>query len=600
MNRLLIYPLIFIINMVWSNPSLANDSLVTTIQRFENDSLRFEWLRTQINQKIFSEDSAVAVLIELYDSLAQINPIEIYKARALNFKGMKQYVDGDFERAAEIYLKAIEILERNQNNQKDLVQILNNLAACYSFRKDKTKSIEYYEQSLEYAKVLNDTTQLAQIYSNLGRVGTEAKLYDKSRRYYDQAIYLYQILGNQIYEGISTLGRGILFTNVGQHMSAIKDYQKAMSLVDETIVPLLHASALAGIGTSYNGLEQFKTAESFLLKSLEKAREINHIEQLKESHIALSEVYENLGQFEKSLYHHKEYSLAKDSLLTESQDEALMDAITKYEAEKKEKEIATLNFQNEIAQLKLQSSNRRNLGLGLLSIGFLSFASILFYLNRRINRQKDIISTALKEKNILLKEIHHRVKNNLQVVSSLLNLQSKYVEDHNAQIALKEGQNRVKAMAIIHQKLYQGTQLTSIEMSDYMPRLIAYLFDSYNIDKERIELVTKIEPLHLDVDTVIPMGLIINELISNSLKHGFPGSARGRIIVELKEELDTLVLKVIDDGIGMQIEKEKDSIPNFGSQLVHAFADQLDADLMIRSEEGTQVTISIKDYKKVA
>ncbi|MBZ2165774.1 sensor histidine kinase [Methanobacterium spitsbergense] len=143
------------------------------------------------------------------------------------------------------------------------------------------------------------------------------------------------------------------------------------------------------------------------------------------------------------------------------------------------------------------------------------------------------MKTSIKEKDILLQEIHHRVKNNMQIISSLLNLQIKYIKDDEAIDVLKESQNRVKSMAMIHEKLYQSNDFTRISLTEYIESLVNGLFYSYSIDQEEISSIINVDNLRLNIETAVPCGLIINELVSNSLKHGFPNGENGEVYISL-------------------------------------------------------------------
>ncbi len=146
------------------------------------------------------------------------------------------------------------------------------------------------------------------------------------------------------------------------------------------------------------------------------------------------------------------------------------------------------------------------------------------------------IKASLKDKEVLLKEVHHRVKNNMQIISSLLNLQIQYVDDNEAVNALKESQNRVKSMAMIHEKLYLSKDLTQINFVDYIESLVSNLFYSYNINNRNIKPLLEIDKINLNMETAIPCGLIISELVSNSLKYAFPDGKQGELLVSLKSK----------------------------------------------------------------
>jgi two-component sensor histidine kinase len=225
-------------------------------------------------------------------------------------------------------------------------------------------------------------------------------------------------------------------------------------------------------------------------------------------------------------------------------------------------------------------------------------AAIISYQYWRQKNKNVIIKKQADELQTLIKEIHHRVKNNMQIVSSLLDLQSLTIKDGQASEAVKESKNRVQSMALIHQNLYSEGNIKSIQMQDYIQSLALSLFDSYNIEKEKIKLKTNIEHLQLDVDTVIPIGLIVNELISNSLKYAFKGRQSGEVAVSLKQENKELVLKVSDNGNGFG--KDWDSKPNnsFGYKLIKAFAQKLKAKLDIyNNNNGACFIMRISKYK---
>ena len=210
------------------------------------------------------------------------------------------------------------------------------------------------------------------------------------------------------------------------------------------------------------------------------------------------------------------------------------------------------------------------------------------------------IKSSLNDKNILLKEIHHRVKNNMQIISSLLNLQTEYVDDEQAINVLKESQNRVRSMAIIHEKLYKSKDLTHINFADYIKSLVSNLFYSYNIRQTRIKSTFRIEDISLNIETAIPCGLIISELISNSLKYAFPNDMNGEIIVSLKAKDDTYQLCISDNGIGLPEDINFNNIKTLGMSLVNSLTEQIDGKVTIYRNHGTQYEINFKEqiYKK--
>ena len=218
---------------------------------------------------------------------------------------------------------------------------------------------------------------------------------------------------------------------------------------------------------------------------------------------------------------------------------------------------------------------------------------------RLVDQKNSIIEKSLAEKEVLLREIHHRVKNNLQVVSSLLSLQSNYISDDAALRAINEGKDRVSSMALIHQNLYKENDITGIETTHYFTELIDHLFDSYNIRDNDIKLIKEIESIKLDVDTMIPLGLIANELISNALKHGFSNIGSGTLTFKVKMQNELLMLSVQDTGIGMN-QSDFINSNSFGNKMVSAFKQKLGADLIITNDHGTNVVLLISKFKLAA
>ncbi|SRR5579883_2641410 len=210
-----------------------------------------------------------------------------------------------------------------------------------------------------------------------------------------------------------------------------------------------------------------------------------------------------------------------------------------------------------------------------------------------VRKAEERLQASLKEKEVLLKEIHHRVKNNLQIVYSLLRLQYRRIKDRLAADILLESQNRIKSIALIHEKLYRSEDLAKIDLSHYIPNLVTSLFSSYSINTNTITLKTRVDDVSLDIDTAIPCGLIINELVSNSLKYAFPANRAGTIAVELHATGDrTVMLTVRDDGIGIPDKFELARAGSLGLKLVNDLVKQLEGTIVLNCQHGTEFKIS--------
>ncbi len=199
---------------------------------------------------------------------------------------------------------------------------------------------------------------------------------------------------------------------------------------------------------------------------------------------------------------------------------------------------------------------------------------------------------ALREKEVLLREVHHRVKNNLQVISSLLNLQTASVGDEQAVEILRESQNRVRSMAMVHEQLHRSRDLSRIDFGEYVRNLAASLFSSYGIDSSKVALRLNLGAAWFPIDTAIACGLIVQELVSNSLKHAFPGDRKGGIRIDLRlTPPKRWQLVVADDGVGLPGHIKPEDGASLGLKLVRILADQLDAAVACSSDQGTEFRI---------
>lgn len=215
---------------------------------------------------------------------------------------------------------------------------------------------------------------------------------------------------------------------------------------------------------------------------------------------------------------------------------------------------------------------------------------------RKLVEQK--LSRSLKEKELLLKEIHHRVKNNLQVVSSLLKLQTGYVKDESALDLLIDSQNRVRSMALVHQKLYQSADFSEINFTEYLTQLSGHLINSFKADPDKINIDISTESLRLGIDHAVPCGLIVNELISNSLKYAFPSGKKGNIKIELQKiDEGKIVLTISDDGVGFPKAVDYRETQSLGLQLVNTLVGQIDGTITMENHVGTTFRITFPDER---
>ncbi|WP_431160284.1 sensor histidine kinase [Flagellimonas beolgyonensis] len=343
-------------------------------------------------------------------------------------------------------------------------------------------------------------------------------------------------------------------------------------------------------------LEKFATAKKFLDMEFENI----NIDQTIKRNSLLAAYYDKTENFKNASLYYKRNERIKDSLAQKQANLIRQQLVTVVGNEDNQNTQRIIDEQkriNELARNELKAQDERiNLVFISLIFTLMGFAGLVYaYLKsiknqRLIAEQKHIIENALVEKDSLLKEIHHRVKNNLQMVSSLLSLQTKNTRSKAAIEALEEGKSRVKAMALIHQKLYQNDDLSVIEMQGYIESLINSVQSVYKKGGHNISITIDAEGTELDIDRAIPFGLILNELVSNSFKYAFPESdENGKIYIHLRKNGDQGYFEYTDNGVGLSEETDEHTNSSMGLRLINRLVNQLQSKLNIdRDADGVR------------
>lgn len=236
----------------------------------------------------------------------------------------------------------------------------------------------------------------------------------------------------------------------------------------------------------------------------------------------------------------------------------------------------------------------------IFRIGFFMVLVVLVVKLKKTSDEKtrliDDLKIALDEKEMLIREIHHRVKNNLTVVQNLLRLQSSRIHDPESRAYFDESQNRVRSISLIYERLYRAVDISRMDSGEYIHSLTREIFEGYNVHPDQIKLNVEVSDVRLDINTLIPIGLIINELISNALKYAFPDSREGKLTLSLSRGADDIFdLRVTDNGIGIPAQFDIEKSNSFGMRIVAALVRQLDGSLEIKSEKGTEFRIRFKE-----
>lgn len=520
---------------------------------------------------------------------------------------------------------------------------LHQLGRVYESRAEYQKSMKYFLEAIRLYKSVDNKNGIANTYNSLAYVYKEMDQHQKALEGLKEAKSIYEAIGNRKKSAAVTFTMGLMIMEMDQYAEAIPYFRKAMSGLTEAAEPKRfssfynnlancyqklrdrHPSYLdsalyygkknlalkkqikdyRGIANAHNGLaftyelkNDFVHSYEHSITALKISDSLNH-KKIKENalkYLITAEV--NLKKLDKVSDHFEELLDVTEELNKESSSRALNEMSTRFETEKKESENQRLLLVN----TQQQKLNQVLLGSGailLIAFGFLvNFYRSKQKVNAQLQKQKTQIESSLREKESLLREIHHRVKNNLQVISSLLNMQSYYLDDPRMINAIAEGQNRVKAMALIHQKLYQTEHLSEIDFQEYTEQLISHLSAAFGEQGKMIQSKVNGSALKLDIDTAIPLGLILNELITNSYKYAFSGVNEGSFKVDLtRDDSAYYHLRISDSGPGLPADFDEEKLNSLGLKLVHMLIEQLDGSLTISNEGGANFYIRFKESK---
>ncbi len=496
---------------------------------------------------------------------------------------------GEIKQAMEADLHALRMMEE-LGDQEGIAGALGRVSDDLYRQEQPTEALEYAKRGIEICRKNGFQSELSNLlfYAGYASIGTGR--HEQALAFFDESLALVRSLnlGNSSVADMSN-ARGNAYKKMGRYDEALADYKTCLESAEKANYPGGILTAIANLGEVNLLMGNYAAALPYQLKTIQLQEEGGDIVSLTENYGHASTIYERLGDYKSALLYQKKARQMRDSTASVQSDAAMSELRTQYETEKKE---ATIALQG--AKISQQRTVQW-LSIGIA--GLLGLFAFSFYRNAVARKKANELLTAKNAENeLLLKEIHHRVKNNLEVVSSLLALQSAQIDDPNIKDAMQEGQNRVQSIGIVHQKLYQGENLAAVEMKDYFLNLSDSILDSFGAD-ERVTIECAMNQLELDIDTAVPLGLIVNEILTNALKYAFPDGRKGKIEINLEKKDDlTLLLKIADNGVG------KSGVVHgtgFGGQLVSLLTRQLGGTMHEEVKGGTVVYFDFK-VKKAA
>lgn len=515
--------------------------------------------------------------------------------------------------------KAIEI-------HKLLMSLRQNHSDINSWLFHPKLSIIYYEmkmyqeclnqQLLEFDDIKQNKFMVLGYFNNRGLFWQKSGNLDSSLTCFNKAKEVFHSLHhNSKLNDEDEFVIGLIEGNIGQLYIEQKLYNKAIPLLEKDVASSIKikdflnaASSEIELARCYLYLNQPQLCKKYLDNANEK---LSNIEDYKSRLNLIKQYaiyYDKTGSYRLSIDYYNKYIDFKDSVDHKENLKELMSS--QVASQVAEKEYLIKESQKDIREKNAEVSTQKTIRNALIFCGIIlaiavisistqlrkanSSKLLLEIKNKQIETRNDIINKSLVEKDLLVKEVHHRVKNNLQIISSLMKLQSAKSTNEEVRDSLGEAQERINSMALLHQLLYRNNQMSSILFNEYLEGLISQISSSFALTKKNISIKTNFMELELDLDTAIPLGLITNELLSNAYKHAFNGQ-EGTITIELSKLVkNTYQLKIADNGAGLPANFDLHSNESLGLDIVCILSEQINAELKIYNDNGANFEIIFK------
>ncbi len=588
-------------------------------------------------------------ILEKAENLAKHSSNDILLAKVYKSWGYYNYYHTNYHQAIN-YLSLADSLLIKHPNKMLQSSIYNGLGAVWRKKGEVLKAIDYLLKSQklleEAAKRTDSKRQKKEIINNqIILFNTLANFYNqmgnnnKSKTYYHMAFKKAVQSHDYFKAGVIMSNKADLLLNLQHHQAALDDLKMAKKLrikansghsslvnLDQNMSRALlalhkYSLALKKISKAINFYKKNelvnKLMESLIIRSEIYIKQNKPINALTDAEIALgiaqkndilegkqnasfylAKAWQQIGNYKKAFHYIEQYQTFKNLLFNRHNIESMTRLEMNY-AYMKEKQRQKLLS-------KIQKKETENiihlLIMGLIFLVLLSVLLIKYNTSRRKNNlelkvKNKQISDALALNKTLIRETHHRVKNNLQIVSSLLNMQSKFLKDPNSKQIITDSQNRIRSMSLIHQHLYKGNNLSSLESTKYFTKLLESLLISYGLKQEEIKMRVHIESILMHIDTAIPLGLILNELISNVFKHAFRGHEKSFELSFSKTDRQSLFLTIKDNGPGIPKGFDITKSNSYGIKLIMMLLKKLKADIKFINQNGLMVTMEIYNYQ---
>ncbi|SHG21188.1 Two-component sensor histidine kinase, contains HisKA and HATPase domains [Chryseobacterium arachidis] len=567
-----------------------------------------------LGELYLSKDDSDKSIELLKQSLSVYQSIKFKETQAVyNFLSQAEIEKANYEEALKYGIAAEKIAISVNDNSLQLSSIYSNVGMVYYYLRQNDDAMRYWEKALEIAKKNKDNGYVRTVANNMSTMLIRQKKFDKAIAMIKEYKAKYPIDDEQFemredYILFST------YTILKQFKNAETYYKKLVSHYGENGEKFNNQTSLLRSFVFYHYQTKNYPAmyrKATLFDSLAKKSGNDMLRS--ENYLIWFKADSIQGKYLDAIEHYQLYKKFSDSVFNGEKSKQINSLKIQFETDQKDKNIQLLTQKGKLQEIQITNDTfMKYIFTGSIIVLFL-FMLLIYNRSRlktnankklelkrkQIDEQNEQLKKLLAEKEWLLKEIHHRVKNNLQIVISLLNTQSAYLENEDALLAIQNSQHRMHAMSLIHQKLYQSDNLSMIDMAWYIYELITYIKECYSSEKN-INFILDTEKVFLDVAQAVPMGLIVNEAINNTVKYAFPGDTKGEVSVSFKNtEKDLYQLVISDNGVGLPDDFDIEETESLGMNLMRGLADQLDGTFTLENKNGLKIIITFRKNTEI-
>jgi two-component sensor histidine kinase len=516
--------------------------------------------------------------------------IEINKALKNNTKLLINYYNLSLEKdsqkkteeALQILLKADSLATLVKEKRYDGF-ISSMLGIMYRDVGDLEKAKIYLKNSIKIFTEIENKYGLSTSYGNLGGVYGDKEEFHKAISFHKKALTIAKEINNLNSQGISTANIGRNYLNLKKLDSALIFLNEARAISFKTEDEASRARIAKDIADIYLYKKRYRESLKYIDESIKISTKNNYKESLSRAQLLKASILEELGDFREAYTIFKKGNQTIDSLESVEKLELVKTIETKYQTEKKEKENLQLKQEKAEQSLALSRENRNKWMFGTALLLSLITLGVFGYYYRKNQKQKQFIES-------LQKELHHRVKNNLSIIDSFIEVSKEKITDPQQIASLQDLQNRIESINAVHRQLYQNQDVTKLGLKKYLTKIQENVAKSFN--NPHIEIITHIpEKSSMQADKSFPVGLIVNEFLTNSFKYAFKEGEKGRIKIQLEEGKKSYKLNLSDTGKGLPEDFDVETTPTFGMRIIQLLTEQLKGKMSIQNKDGLHLSV---------